>query len=189
MDTCNEATWLAPKGRPIAQRLGPGLPSDAYWASPSYTGGVLLFGLAQASNVHTVQVSSGSSNHLHATGADRFRRCRLLYSLDPRVAGNYPSCPFLFFTGCYCPGCGTLRAINRLLHGDAISAIDYNPLPVLTLPLLTLSYIGAIARAFGRPLIPHFVMPSSWIWAFLIAVITFWVGRNIPYYPFNILAP
>ena len=118
-----------------------------------------------------------------------FAVASLLYSLDPRVAGNYPPCPFLFFTGCYCPGCGTLRAINRLLHGDAISAIDYNPLPVLTLPLLTLSYIGAIARAFGRPLIPHFVMPSSWIWAFLIAVITFWVGRNIPYYPFNILAP
>lgn len=43
---------------------------------PIIYGGVLLFGLAQASNVHTVQVSSGSSNHLHATGADRFRRCR-----------------------------------------------------------------------------------------------------------------
>ena len=52
----------------------------------------------------------------------------LVYFVDPRPAGNYPPCLFLYFTGCYCPGCGTLRALHRLLHGDLLGALGYNPL-------------------------------------------------------------
>ena len=54
----------------------------------------------------------------------------LVYAVDPRTPGNYPPCLFLFVTGCYCPGCGTLRTLHSLLHGDPHTAIGYNLLTI-----------------------------------------------------------
>ena len=44
-------------------------------------------------------------------------------ALDPNVAGHYPTCPWLALTGTYCPGCGSLRAIHALAHGDPATAM------------------------------------------------------------------
>src|SRR5690554_8210264 len=41
-----------------------------------------------------------------------------------------------YFTGFYCPGCGSQRAIHLLLHGDIIGAFRFNPLMVLTIPIM-----------------------------------------------------
>ena len=113
-----------------------------------------------------------------------------LYFVDPRVAGNYPACPFLLLTGCYCPGCGTLRALHRLLHGDVGSALGYNPLAVLMLPFLSVAGIDGVARAFGKVLLPDFnTLPHQLAWGLLAGIILFWALRNIPVYPFTILAP
>ena len=52
----------------------------------------------------------------------------MLYTFDPRNPGTYPICPFLGLTGYHCPGCGTLRALHQLLHGNVIGAMGYNPI-------------------------------------------------------------
>ena len=110
----------------------------------------------------------------------------LLYLVDPRVAGNYPPCPFLFLTGCYCPGCGALRALHRLLHGDLAGALGYNAMAVMMLPALGL--VG-FSRAVGRPLLTGFEFPHRLAWALLAAIVLFFVLRNVPVYPLTVLAP
>ena len=109
--------------------------------------------------------------------------------VDPRIPGNYPSCPFLFATGCYCPGCGTLRALASLLEGDIRSALGYNPLTVLALPILAALAFSLWSKKTGRPVRFNFDVPHWAAWALLTAILGFWGLRNIPVYPFAMLAP
>ncbi len=112
-----------------------------------------------------------------------------VYFVDPRVAGNYPPCPFLYLTGCYCPGCGSLRAVHRLLHGDLPGAFGYNPLTVVVLPFLAVAVGDRVARFWVKAWLPTWVMPPQIAWGVLVAIIAFWALRNLPVHPFVMLAP
>ena len=114
----------------------------------------------------------------------------LVYVTDPSQPNIYPVCPFFGLTGCYCPGCGTLRAIHQLLHGNLSGAVGYNLFAVASLPFIAYSFAAGALRAFhlrGTPA-PIFV-PHRLIWALLAAIIAFWVLRNLPVGPFAVLAP
>ena len=124
-----------------------------------------------------------------ATGLAAVFGASVVYLVDPRVPGNYPPCLFLYLTGCYCPGCGTLRALHRVLSGDLRGAMGYNPLAVLMLPVLIGVSINGAVRSLGRPLLPDFRV-SHWLaWGMLAVVVLFWALRNVPVYPFSVLAP
>lgn len=115
--------------------------------------------------------------------------CIFLYAFDPSAENDpYPTCPFRAMTGMACPGCGSLRATNRLLHGDVGAAFGLNALYVLMLPILLYTFAGMAAEVIGRPM-PRLRWPS-WAGYALIGVIgLFWVLRNIPVAPFTALAP
>jgi hypothetical protein len=110
---------------------------------------------------------------------------------NPATPGTsyYPSCPFHALTGLHCPGCGTLRGLHQLTHGHLITALDYNPLMVLSLPFIGYTFASLTLVALrGRGLRKFFIKPV-FIKALLWAVLAFWVLRNIPVYPLTILAP
>ena len=112
-----------------------------------------------------------------------------LYFLSPYDSGVYAPCPFYALTDLYCPGCGTLRGLHELLHGRIGSAMGLNPLMVLLLPFIAYSFIKNVAAGMrGRPQRKIFI-PSGFIWALLGIVLLFWILRNLPYYPFTLLAP
>ena len=115
----------------------------------------------------------------------------LLLVFDPAEISFFPPCPFHLVTGLYCPGCGSLRAVYQLLHGHFITALDLNPLMVLFLPFLggvALSYFSYILT--GRYLFSlRFLNSKSFSLIILWLFITYWILRNIPCFPFNILAP
>ena len=112
-----------------------------------------------------------------------------IYIFDPRVPGIYPICPFFGLTSYHCAGCGTLRALHSLLHADIISALGYNAFAVLALPFIAYSYISGAARAFAGRSLPRVFIPHQLIWTLLAVVLSFWIIRNTPIQPFNILAP
>ena len=112
-----------------------------------------------------------------------------LFVFDPAIWNFYLPCPFHELTGFHCPGCGSLRAIHQLLHGNLTAALGLNPFMVLSLPFLGYWLISrGVLAVRGRPLV-NFIVPSFWIWMLLVSILLFWILRNIPRYPFTLLAP
>lgn len=105
--------------------------------------------------------------------------CTAVLLRSPSVAGAYPPCPVFATTGCYCPGCGSMRAVAALLHGDVLAAVGLN---ALLLPALLWIAMWWVAPWTGRP------APSSRIGIYIggAVVLAFTVARNIPGSP---LAP
>jgi Protein of unknown function (DUF2752) len=100
-------------------------------------------------------------------------------TVDPNQAGHYPTCPFLFVTGLYCPGCGSLRAVHALAHLDVATAVDRNPLLVATLPFLVVAWVAWLRRRVtGRP--RRTVLPAAVVHTILAVVVGYWVLRNVP---------
>ena len=118
-----------------------------------------------------------------------FAGIAVLYAYDPSTSGLYPQCPFHFLTGLHCPGCGTLRALHQASTGDIVAAFGLNPLMMSSVPFVGYALLSGIRRDLTGRSLPTVFIPSFWIWLLLGVVISFWVLRNIPVYPFSVLAP
>jgi hypothetical protein len=113
----------------------------------------------------------------------------MLRVFDPATSGIFPPCPVRYFTGWYCPGCGSLRAIHQLLHGNLEAAWSLNPLTVVLLPFLAYGMASsALFEIRGRGL-PQPFLRAGWIRALCAAIILFGIARNLPLHPFDLLAP
>jgi Protein of unknown function (DUF2752) len=100
-------------------------------------------------------------------------------TVDPNVAGHYPTCPFLAITGWYCPGCGALRAVHALAHGDLMTALARNPFAVVAIGYVVVSWLLWLDRtARGRP--RRWLAPPWVLYGVLAAILMFWVLRNLP---------
>lgn len=111
-----------------------------------------------------------------------------LRTWDPNVAGSpFPPCMFRAFTGCYCIGCGLTRAMHALVHGDIGRALSMNPLGVLLLPLMPLmvAWSSGWQPPVLAPLMRWVLEPKVW----LVLLPGYWVARNLPWFPFTLLAP
>ncbi|GII90367.1 membrane protein [Sinosporangium siamense] len=108
-------------------------------------------------------------------------------AVDPNEPGHYPACPFLALTGLLCPGCGTLRAVHALGHGDVLGALGLNAMFVLLVPFLGFVWGQWLVASWrARPV--RWVMPGApYLFGFLAFVIVFWIVRNLPFGQF--LAP
>jgi len=114
----------------------------------------------------------------------------VLHIADPSEATSFPTCPFYAVTGLYCPGCGTLRCLHALLHADLRSALDYNALTVVFVPMLVVAWLSAgFAGVRGRHP-PNAGSTPRWAGPALgVAFGLFWILRNVPAEPFSWLAP
>ncbi|MEP7318826.1 MAG: DUF2752 domain-containing protein [Panacibacter sp.] len=115
----------------------------------------------------------------------------LLYFFVYPIYGQYfPKCFFYLLTGLHCPGCGSQRAIVALLHGNFIDALHNNVLAVAALPLLLYSFIALCINTFTKKIIGQKIFYTPlFVKIVLSVVIVFTILRNIPSYPFNLLAP
>jgi len=99
--------------------------------------------------------------------------------VDPHEAGHYPTCPFLWLTGLYCPGCGSLRAVHDLAHLDLAGAWGMNPALVLAVPYLLLTGLAWWRRSVTGA--PRTRLAPAWVlWTVLVAICVYWVARNVP---------
>jgi hypothetical protein len=102
----------------------------------------------------------------------------VLYAFEPAQSGFYPFCIFHLATGLLCPGCGSLRAVHQLLHGNVAAAFRFNALLVSSLPLVGISLARFVfLKAGHRP--SAFVLKPLWLWAGLVVLVCFGVLRNL----------
>ena len=113
----------------------------------------------------------------------------VLFFVNPVEKSLFPPCPFHYITGLYCPGCGSLRGLHQLLHGNIIGALEYNPLMVVSLPFVAYGlFVQGVKILTGRQL-PTVFIKAHWIWALFVLIILYTIARNLPWLPFNWLAP
>ena len=116
-----------------------------------------------------------------------------LYLMDPHKPGRFPGCPFWSVTGFYCPGCGSLRALHCLMHGHPVEAASRNILALLLLPIAAYGAIIDFTKGqpikIGRRLISLPRLPYKTPLVLLVVIIAYWILRNLPWYPFSLLAP
>lgn len=101
-----------------------------------------------------------------------------LYFHKPGTTDLLPGCFLYETTSIYCPGCGGTRAVYALLHGDILLCLRNN---IMLFPMLGAAIVLSIKPGLGLNV--HFSR------AVTIAVIAFMILRNIPFFPFTLLAP
>jgi hypothetical protein len=101
----------------------------------------------------------------------------------------YPPCWFHLLTGLHCPGCGATRCLAALVHGDVPQAAAYNVLFLLALPYLALWGIQASMRFLRGQSVPRREVPGWVIAGIAVGIVLFGILRNLPFAPFDLLAP
>jgi hypothetical protein len=103
-----------------------------------------------------------------------------LYLFDPATHAFYPVCFLHETTGFLCPGCGTLRALHQLTHGNFAAAWRLNPLVIMLLPVaFWLGVRELISLTTGRRL-PGLVTRPIFGWALVGGLVVFGILRNLP---------
>lgn len=113
----------------------------------------------------------------------------LFYVLNPSEHQIFPRCLFNSITGYYCPGCGSQRAIHSLLHFDLAGVVSYNFLFIPGFLLIFYHYSHPVLNRLLNWKLPNIFYFKSTPWIIFGVVILFWILRNLPYYPFSVLAP
>jgi hypothetical protein len=114
--------------------------------------------------------------------------CAAIWVGDPTTPhGPLPVCPTKALLGIDCPGCGSLRMLYSLMHGNLVAAARFNALGLAALVLLVWAYLAwTYGRVTGRRI-------RSWQhqrWSAVVTlslVVAWFVVRNIPFAPFNAL--
>ena len=109
--------------------------------------------------------------------------------INPSEVDFLPKCPLYGTTGIYCPGCGSQRATHQLLNLNIIGILEQNVLFLAGLLIfgyhLIITGLNALLQKKMYNYLYHPYTPRI----IIVVIIVFWILRNIPSYPFNILAP
>lgn len=113
----------------------------------------------------------------------------LYFNVNPNGQSFIPKCPFHSITGLHCPGCGSQRALHDFLHGRLLEGFQHNVLIGLGLLVMFYKAFLWIRSYFYPQKTNNLLYNPKTAWAILILIVVFWILRNIPFSPFNILAP
>jgi hypothetical protein len=104
-----------------------------------------------------------------------------LHVRDPHEQYSWGLCPSAAL-GFWCPGCGGLRAVNDLTHGDVGAALSSNLLLVLAIPFAVLALgLWTVDRWRGTPPTIPWQRLRPLVPALVVAVVAFAVVRNLAF--------
>jgi hypothetical protein len=82
------------------------------------------------------------------------------------------------------------RAAHATLHGRIGEAFRFNPVAMILLPLAGIGVgLEILGWVRGKPLRFRLNVGAAGAWAILWIVVAFWILRNLPWWPFTLLAP
>src|SRR2546430_672632 len=114
--------------------------------------------------------------------------CAAVWVGDPTTPnGPLPVCPTKALLGIDCPGCGSLRMLYSLMHGNLLAAARFNALALVAIGLLLWAYAAwTYGRVSGRRI--RSWQHHRWSAAVTLGLVLAWfVVRNIPFAPFSAL--
>lgn len=92
-----------------------------------------------------------------------------------------PPCSIYQAYDIYCPACGNTRSFTALLHGDILTSLRYNIVPVILFLLALAGYLELAAYSFGKRL--RLLPRKLTFYLILIALlILYWILRNFSAY-------
>lgn len=101
-----------------------------------------------------------------------------LHLRDPHVDGSWGFCPSAA-VGIYCPGCGGLRAVNDLTHGEVGAALSSNLVVTALLPVaVVLLGLWAVDRWRGHSRQVAWPRLRPWVLGLVLVLVAFAVLRN-----------
>lgn len=110
------------------------------------------------------------------------------FVLDP-ASPLYPRCSFYQLTHLYCPGCGTGRGMLLILSGHLLEGLRQNILLLPGILLLAVFNVNLLFTLLGKQA-PFPVQRWTWLGIGAVVVIPlYWLLRNLPWFPFTLLAP
>lgn len=103
---------------------------------------------------------------------------KVFFSYFKQLMPYLPKCPSVFFLKVHCPGCGSVRAMYCLFRGDIRGVLANN----IMLPLTLFLFVVLVVK-------PDFCRHYKFFAVYVAVLIVFAVLRNLPWYPFTLLAP
>lgn len=113
----------------------------------------------------------------------------LYFFYNPSQHDFFPKCMFHKITGLHCPGCGSQRAIHKVLKGNLLEGLKHNLSIFLLIIVITYQVTIYGLNHFLNKNHTNLLHKSIVTKMILIFILTYWVLRNIDIYPFTILAP
>src|ERR1044072_7063557 len=98
-----------------------------------------------------------------------------LFVFEPGKSGFFPICLFRFFTGFTCPGCGSTRAMNQILHGHFLTAFELNRLFLLAVPFILFGFLHNSVIVLRRAVPRQNTLPAPYIYGLFVVVVSFWI--------------
>ncbi|AYE94077.1 DUF2752 domain-containing protein [Mycobacterium paragordonae] len=112
--------------------------------------------------------------------------CAGIWLGDPTTPnGPLPTCPTKALLGIDCPGCGSMRMLYSLMHGDLLAAARFNALGLVAVGLLVWAYLAwTYGRVTGRRI--RGWQHNRWAAMVTLSLVVVWfVVRNLPFAPFS----
>ncbi|BFV59862.1 hypothetical protein KCMC57_up49660 [Kitasatospora sp. CMC57] len=101
-------------------------------------------------------------------------------AVDPNTPGHYPVCPVLAATGWWCPGCGGLRAVHALTHGELTAAVHDNLLVVVLVGSVAVLWVGWLWAELTGGKAPRVGFGAARTVLLVLVLGLFMVLRNLP---------
>lgn len=103
---------------------------------------------------------------------------------DVRLLMNTYLPPCLIFSNfhVYCPACGNTRSVTALLHGDILSSLRFNIVPIILIVFAALAYIELVSFSFGKKTFHLLPRKLSFYLLIIALIFLYFIVRNfIPY--------
>lgn len=107
----------------------------------------------------------------------------LYFFVDPSKSAYFLKCPLKLTTGFECVGCGVQRALHELLHFRFLEAFKFNPLFVISIPILLIVVVINLSKNETlKQILKRFFGSKIFIFLVLIIVLLFSLLKNTDFY-------